>query len=56
MMPQQTEQQKEPAKDTEIFTFGTIQVTLPKVNAKEAWLKAKKMIDIYLDADAQKKP
>jgi len=57
LMSQHTEPQKqEPAKDTEIFTFGTIQVTLPKLNAKEAWLKAKKMIDIYLDADAPKKP
>ncbi len=58
MMTQQTETQKsqEPAKDTETFTFGSIQVLLPKENAKEAWLKAKKMIDIYLDAEATKKP
>ena len=31
------------------FTFGGIKIVLPKVGTKEAWNKAKKMMDIYLD-------
>lgn len=38
----------DPSPNTESFTFGAIQVSLPKEGAKEAWIKAKKMIDIYL--------
>jgi hypothetical protein len=58
MMAQQTDTQKqhEPTKDTETIHFGNIEVSLPKANMKEAWIKAKKMIDIYLDVDAPKKP
>ena len=56
MMQSQTEAPKAPtpAVDTETFTFGPIQVSLPKANAKEAWIKAKKMIDIYLGAEDKK--
>lgn len=46
----------QPATNTETFSFpGDIKVILPKENMKEAWLKTKQMIDVYLGEEKRPK-
>ena len=42
-----------PAVKSLVFQMGLIRVELPEVGTKEAWVKAKKMMDIYFEGDKQ---
>jgi len=44
----QVKKENEVPEDVEEFKFGDVMIWLPKNGAKDAWNKAKKMIDIYL--------
>jgi hypothetical protein len=38
--------------ETEELKFGNVRIWLPKENSKEAWKKARKMVDIYFEEEA----